>query len=216
MPGRLRALPAELRLLPAKFRASLAAGTFPLRQVCLGLAAMGMVILAQRVAPRERGGGGESVPGGPGGGRARTPVEAQGRWVTATSGATNFWSHDTGVYQGNGHGMGQIYEFDADGNYKTYIHMEVRTSYSWVQMNNRCQGTVEFNGDHLTLHAVSGHFDAKGTSNVNRDMTPDDLVKWSNTYRWRRENGADGEPRLILDNENAAKPERTEYRVLAD
>ena len=47
-------------------------------------------------------------------------------------------------------------------------------------------------------------------------MNADDLGKCSTTYRWRRENGADGQPRLLLDNENAAKPEKTEYRVLAD
>ena len=33
---------------------------------------------------------------------------------------------------------------------------------------------------------------------------------------WTHENSADGQPRLILDNENAAKPERAEYKVLTD
>lgn len=219
LPTQARQVSAAFPRFPDRVRASLTAATFPYRQTCLGLAALGAVVLAQRVAPGNHAsaaGDGPGVAPAVSGPRTRVPTEVQGRWVMATSGATNYWSHDTGVFQGSGHGLSQIYEFYADGSYRTFVYMEIRSNYSWVKMNNSCQGTVEFKGDHLTLHAARGHFDATGTSYVNRDMTTDDLAKWSTTYRWQRENGADGQPRLLLDNENAAKPERTEYKVLTD
>ena len=209
MPNRLRDAPALVRAVPARLRVWGTPAGFPFRQVGLGLATIVLAVAARRIASHGGHAGG-SLSG------AGMPAEVRGRWVTATSGATNYWSHSTGVYQGSGHGLSQIYEFDADGGYKSFTYMEVKTSFSWVQMNNRCQGTVTVNGDHLTLHAASGHYDATGTSYVNRDMNAEDLAKWSTTYRWRHENGADGKPRLILDNEDVAKPETTEYRVLAD
>lgn len=213
-PGWLRGVPMRLRAAPAEVRRWRTPGGFPVRQAALGVFTVALAVVAGgRTDPR---GSTKSSGGLFGGRRSTTPAEVQGRWVTASSGPTNYWSHDTGVYQGSGRGIGQIYEFDAAGNYKTFIHMEVRTDYTSTRMNNRCQGTVDFEGDRLTFHATDGHFDAVGTSNVNRDMNAADLASWSRTYRWQRENGTDGQPRLVLDNEDAAKPERTVYKVLAD
>lgn len=218
LPGRLRDVPARLRATPAEVRRWRTPGGFPVKQAVLGVLTLALAIAAGGRGASSRGTGRGSAGGGSfgGGPRTKTPEEVRGRWVMASSGPTNYWNHSTGVYQGSGRGISQIYEFGPDGTYKTFVYMEVRTDYTWTRMNNRCQGTAEFKGDHVTFHAADGHFDAAGTSNVNRDMTPDDLAKWSTTYRWTRENGADGQPRLILDNENPDKREHTEYKVLAD
>ena len=214
VPGRFAATAERLRGAPAEVRRWQAPGGFPVKGAVLAAATIALAVVA---------GGRGTSPSAPkpnkgwfGGGRSTTPADVQGRWVMASSGPTHYWSQSTGVFQGSGRGISQIYEFDADGNYKTFVYMEVRTDYTWTKMNNRCQGTVEFKGDRVTFHATEGHFDAMGTSNLNRDMNADDLAKWSRTYRWSRENGADGQPRLILDNENAEKPERTEYKVMTD
>ena len=221
IPKRLRALPRKLLDIPTRLRAAptevrrwQTPGGFPVKQAALGVTTLALAAAAGgRVNSH---GTNKPARGWFGASRSTTPVDVQGRWVVASSGPTHHWSHDTGVFQGSGRGISQIYEFDDAGSYKTFVYMEVRTDYTWTRMNNRCQGTVEFKGDHVTFHAADGHFDAVGTSTVNRDMNVDDLAKWSKTYRWTRERGADGQPRLVLDNENAEKPERTEYKVMTD
>lgn len=211
-PGKLLEVPGRLRAAPAEMRRWRTPGGFPVKQTVLGVTTLALAVAA--------GGRGNSpaahkpARGWFGASRSTTPADVQGRWVTATSGATHYWSHDTGVFQGSGHGSSQIYEFDAEGGYRYYIYMEVRTNFSYVQMNNKCAGTAEFKGDRVTFHTDSGHFDATGTSYVNRDMTPEERATWSKTYRWRRENGADGQPRFFLESDNTAKPETTEFKVL--
>ena len=195
-------------------RASLAAGTFPLRPLCLGLAALGIVILAQRVVSHDRNA--PKAASDRVGGSHSTPAEVQGRWITASSGSIQNWRHSTGVYEGSGHGTSQIYEFDADGNYKYFIYMEVRTNFSWVKLNTSCKGTVDFDGDHFSLHPVAGHISAAGTSYEDRDMKAEDLARWTNTYRWRRETGTDANPRLIVTSEKAGKQETNEFKALTD
>ena len=215
LPTFLRGLPAQSHNLPARIRDALAMGTFPIRQICLGLAAFALVVFAQRVASRQRSGE-RPASGFFGVEASKTPAEARGRWITATSGVTQNWDHGTGVYQGSGHGTSQIYQFNADGTYSYFVYMEVRTNFSWVQMNNSCRGTVDFAGDRFSLHPTTGHISATGTSYVDREINAEDLARWTDTCRWRREDGTDATPRLIVTSEKSGKHETSEFKELKD
>lgn len=129
---------------------------------------------------------------------AATPAGVQGRWVSATTSATNYWD-DNGVFLGNGSGSGQLYEFDGRGNYKYYMVMEVRTYGMVSKVRTNCSGTVAFNGDTFSVKPSKGHYHSEmGSKVTDRPMNGEDLSRQAGTYHWRLENRPDGKTHFVV------------------
>lgn len=115
------------------------------------------------------------------------PSTLVGRWVNGSTSALSYWGTD-GSYVGHGRGTGQVYEFDADGHYRCYTVIEMRSYGMLTKVLTSSAGTVSFEGNSFTLHAGTGHYHSEWGSKVtDRDMTADDLAKASKSYNYRVE-----------------------------
>lgn len=135
---------------------------------------------------------------------AAPPAEVQGRWVTASTSATNYWQN--GQFLGSGSGSGQLYEFDGKGNFNYYMVMEVRTYGILSKVRTNYSGTVTFAPGSFTLKALKGHYHSEmGSKVTDRPMNADDLARVSRTLNWHLETGADGRKHFVVPFEDGSR-----------
>jgi hypothetical protein len=142
------------------------------------------------------------------------PAEMVGEWFEGTVGPTTYWDSQTGKYLGSGRQMGSILELHADGTFKKYVYIYMKTyalvTESWTSM----AGTAAVAGDQLTLTVTKGHYKTGGSSKpIDRDMTAEEVTKAAATYAWRMETNKDtGRVELVLpfDDGSAFRYRRTD------
>lgn len=142
------------------------------------------------------------------------PAEIVGEWFEGTVGPTTYWDSQTGKYLGSGRQMGSILQLSADGTFKKYVYVYMKTYALVTESWTSIEGTAAVSGDTLTLTPTKGHYKTGGSSKpIDRDMTAEEVTKAAASYAWRLETNKDtGRVELVLpfDDGSAFRYRRTD------
>lgn len=142
--------------------------------------------------------------------RSATPKEVQGKWLYGSVSPTTYWDSGTGRFLGNARGSAGIFEFDASGNYKQYVYLEMRTYGLLTTVWTVHEGKVEFTRETFTIRPVKGHYTSdSGSRHIDRDMTPEELRDAIITYRWKIETDENSNEHFIIPFDDGS---RFDYR----
>lgn len=141
---------------------------------------------------------------------ASAPHEARGKWMYGSVSPLTYWDSSTGKFLGNARGSAGILEFDAAGNYKQYVYLEMRTYGLVTTVWTVHEGRVEFSANTFTIKPVKGHYKSdSGSRHIDRDMTEEELKKAVTTYNWEIEKDDQGQEHFIIPFEDGS---RFDYR----
>lgn len=133
------------------------------------------------------------------------PDAVVGNWLYTTSSATTYWS-DTGQFLGNGRSGAQFYEFKADGTFRYFMYLEMRTGNFVSKVHTTCEGTVKFAAHKFTLNVTKGHYHTEmGSTIKDRPMTDEDFKRMSKTNAWELSKSDDGKPTFVIPFEDGSK-----------
>lgn len=136
---------------------------------------------------------------------ADVPEPVVGSWIATNISATTYW-RDDGRFLGNGSGSAQYYTFNADGTFKYFMYLEVRTGAFVSKVNTSCEGTVKWQAHKFTLHPVKGHYHTETGSTIkDREMTEEDLTRHSKSYAWKTGRTNDGKPTIVIPFDDGSK-----------